>query len=95
MRPLPSVVIDTDAGLTLRLESGGQVHVPKQKDLRLGDTAYVLFDYTRLIVHDIWTEDEYNVMENDGEEPKVVLPPGWDEPYMWAVDAEVCPVVSL
>lgn len=94
MRPLPCVVINTDTELTLRLESGGQVRVPKQKDLRLGDTAYVLYDYTRLVVHDIWTVDEYNVMENDGEEPKVVLPPDYAEPYKWAVPAEICPVVS-
>jgi len=95
MRPLPSVVIDTGAELTLRLESGGLVRVPEQKDLRLGDTAYVLYDYTRLVVYDIWTEAEYYALEEDGEEPTVVLPPDWAEPHKWAVEAEICPVVSL
>ncbi len=95
MRPLPCVVINSGAELTLRLESGGQVRVPRQKDLRLGDTAYVLYDYTRLIVHGIWTEDEYHALEDDGEEPTVVLPPDWEKPHKWAIDPEICPVVSL
>lgn len=95
MRPIPSIVIKCGAELTLRLESGGLVRVPEQKDLRLGDTAYVLYDYTRMVVHGVWTESEYHAPEDDGEELDFNLPPDYEEPHKWAVEAEVCPVVSL
>jgi hypothetical protein len=95
MRPLPSVVIDCGAELTLRLESGGQVRIPKQKDLRLGDTAYVLYDYTQLVVRDVWTKAEYEVEENWGEELDHNLPPDYEEPHRWAIEPELALVVSL
>ena len=95
MRPLPSVVIGCGAELTLRLESGGQVRIPRQKDLRLGDTVYVLYDYTRLVVRDIWTEAEYEVEEDWGEELDHNLPPDYEPPHRWAVEPEPALVVSL
>jgi len=95
MRPLPSVVVNTGAELTLRLESGGLVRVPSQKDLRLGDTAYVLYDYTRMIVRDIWTESEYEFEDDGSIEPEYNLPPDWADPHEWAIEPAACPVVSL
>ncbi len=95
MRPLPSVIIACGAELTLRLESGGQIRIPRQSDIRLGDTVYVLYDYTQLVVRGIWTEAEYNIEEDGSIELAHNLPPEYAEPHKWAVEAEVALVVSL
>jgi len=96
MTPLKGTVISRGTELTIRLSSGARVRVPRQKDLRLGDAVFVCYDYTRMVVREIWTEQEYHTEEDSaGVEWDLVLPPWWDEPADWAVDAEVCPVVSL
>jgi len=49
-----------------------------------------------MVVREIWTEEEYHAEEDSsGVAWDLVLPPEWEEPTEWAVDAEVCPVVSL
>jgi hypothetical protein len=87
MRPLPGVVVDTSAGLTIRLSSRAVVRVPEQKKLRLGDTCYVLYNYTTMAVRGVWTEEEYSAEDDiDSEEPRVKLPPSWSDPHEWAVE---------
>lgn len=98
MSPLRGVVIDTSNGLVIRLKTRARIYVVQQKDLRLGDTAYVLYDYTRLRAREIWTEEEYD--RGDivvSEEPHPNLPPDWLPPHKWLVEPEGClgPVVSL
>ncbi len=88
MRPLEGVVIETGVVLVIRLKSRALVRVPEQKDLKLGDTCYILFDYTRLEVHMIWTEAEYDAEDNSsGEEFEYLLPPDWEEPHKWLHEA--------
>jgi len=95
MRPLPSVVIVCGAELTLRLESGGQVRIPRRDDLRLGDTAYVLYDYTQLVVRDVWTEAEYDLEEDGSIEIDHHLPPEYGKPEEWAIEPCLALDVSL
>ena len=95
MEPLKGVVIDRGTGLTIRLKSGALVRVARHPELLLGDTCYVLYDYTRLAVHDIWTEDEYFMQDDDGEELQLELPPNYAPAHEWAVEPEGRLVVSL
>ena len=96
MKALKGIVISRGIELVVRLSSGARVRVPRQKDLRLGDTVFVCYDYTRMVVRELWTEAEYHAEEDvAGEEWDLVLPPEWEEPSAWAVDAEGRPVVSL
>lgn len=95
MRPLKGVVIKRSVMLTIHLSSGAKVRVPRQKDLRLGDTVYVLYDYTRMVVRDLWTEDEYSLEESFGPEPMIETPPDTEEPWKWAMLSDPVPDVSL
>ena len=88
MRPLKGVVVDTEVGLTIRLESRALVRVHKQKDLRLGDTCYVLYNYTTLEVWRIWTEEEYAIEDGScGDEFEFLLPPDWEPAHKWAYES--------
>lgn len=66
--PRKGIIIDTSAELMIRLQSGARVNVLHQKDLRLGDTCYVLYDYTRMLVNRIWTEEEYYQSDDPNED---------------------------
>jgi len=49
-----------------------------------------------MVIREIWSEEEYFADDGiSGEAWDLVLPPDWEEPYKWAVDAEGVPVVSL
>ena len=73
MSPSQGVVVDTNGGLLgVRLATRALVHVAKQKGLRLGDRCYILYDYTRMRVREVWTEAEYN---DSGHEPQL----DWDD----------------
>ena len=95
MRPLRGVVIDRSVKLVIRLSSGARVRVPRQKDLRLGDTCFILFDYTRLEVKGIWTEEEYHNLEDVfGPEDRAETPPDLEKPWKWAMLSNPVPGVS-
>ncbi len=66
--PRKGIIVDTSAVLAIRLASGARVKVPHQKELRLGDTCYVLYDYTRMLVNRIWTEEEYHQSDDPSED---------------------------
>lgn len=55
---------------------------------------YVCYDYTRMVVRELWSERRY-FAEEDTAGPEIEE--GANPPDMrdMAVDAEVCPVVSL
>ncbi len=96
MRPLKGVITDTSgARLVVRLKSRALIRIPEQKKLRLGDTCYILYNYTIMQVRMVWTDDEYNEMEDLGEEPDTNFPPDWEPPHKWAVEPEGRLVVSL
>lgn len=95
MMTLRGIVISRGAELLIRLTSGSRVRVPRQKDLRLGDTVYVCYDYTRLVVREIFTEEEYFA-----EDDSTGLAVDWDCPEeldILDLAIEPCfgPVVSL
>ncbi len=76
MEPLRGVVIETGATTTIRLRSGARLDIPGRRDLRLGDVCFVLFDYTRLEIRDVWTEEEYYALEEcSGDETQLPLLP--------------------
>jgi len=96
MSPLEGVVIDRGVKLMIRLSNGARVRIPRQKDLRLGDTCFVLFDYTRLEVRDVWSEEEYHNLEDVfGPEDREETPPDGEEPHRWAEMSNPVPGVSL
>lgn len=96
MLPLKGVIVGTSAELTIRLPSRAVVKAPLQKDLRLGDTCYVLYNYTIMKVRQVWTEEEYR---SEDFEPQLE----WDEPeepewvaaHEAAAQSELVPGVSL
>lgn len=61
MWPRKGVVIMSSASLVIRLSNGARVSVPRQKNIQLGDTVYVLWDYTANCLRNVWTEEEYLV----------------------------------
>ena len=80
MKPLRGVVIETGATTTVRLNSGARLDIPGRRDLRLGDICFVLFDYTRLEIRDVWTEEEYYAQEEcSGDESELPLLPEFGE----------------
>ena len=96
MRPLEGVVVSTGAEMLIRLKSGATVCIPQRRDLLLGDTCFILFDYTRLEVRDVWSEGEYYTLEESaGPELNEELPPDWELPHIWAILSEPGPDVSL
>ena len=96
MSPLKGIVIDSGAELMIRLCTGAKLRIPIQKDLALGDTCFILFDYTNLSIHGIWTEDEYhNLEERSNFETKVEPTPDFDEPHEWARLSDPVSGVSL
>lgn len=64
MEPIKGIVIKTGPVLTVRLYTRALVEVPRHPQLRLGDTAYVLYDYTRMQVNDVWTEEEFTAHDD-------------------------------
>jgi hypothetical protein len=92
MRPLEGVIIGGSTKLLIRLRSGATVSIPRRNDLKLGDTCFVLFDYTRLEVRDVWSEEEYYALEDDGPCPvfEEEGPPDREEPYKWAMMSDPC-----
>ena len=96
MRPLEGVVIKVGAEIKVRLLSRAVVTIPWHRDLRLGDTCFILYDFTRMEVRDIWTEAEYFTEEDiSGVEREFPLPPEWAEASEFAVDPNLDPDVSL
>ena len=96
MSPLEGVVIDRGVKLMVRLSTGARVRIPRQKDLRLGDTCFILFDFTRLVVRDVWSEEEYyNLEDVFGPESMDETPPDAEEPHRWAEMSNPVPGVSL
>lgn len=75
MRPIPGLVIGKKMGfLRIQLQSGSIVHVPKLKNLGFGDKVWVCFDYTRMEVRDVLTDEEYHEADKFEEPPD-------EEPY--------------
>ncbi len=96
MRPLEGVIVGTGVDLLIRLKTGAKVAIPRRSDLLLGDTCYVLFDYTRLEVRDVWSEDEYHHLEDvSGWEDRSEKPPDWEKCQRWLDESGFVPVVSL
>ena len=96
MRPLEGVVVETGTNTVIRLQSGAKVSIPHRRDLLLGDTCYILFDYTRLEVRDVWSEDEYHFLEDvSGPEDRSEKPPEWELCQQWLDESDSVPVVSL
>lgn len=96
MRPLKGIVVKTGVVLTVRLQSRAIVEIPRVPELRLGDTCYILYDFTTMQVHDYWTEEEFNGYEDvSGGEFWLPAAPGAEEPHELAVDPTVCFGVSL
>jgi hypothetical protein len=62
----------------------------------LGDACYILFDYTRLRIYAVWSEDEYNDPGDwAGPEDRSEKPPGWEKQQRWLDESISRPVVSL
>ena len=96
MRPLEGVVVETGTDLVVRLQSGAKLGIPHRRDLLLGDTCYILFDYTRLEVYDVWSEDEYHNLEDvSGPEDRSEKQPAWEICQQWLDESDSAPVVSL
>ena len=95
MTSLRGIVISRGAELVVRLTSGARVRIPRQKDLRLGDTVYICYDYTSLVVREVFTEAEFFASDDVADEPVE-----WDAPEELdildlAIEPHLGPVVSL
>lgn len=96
MSPLEGVVIRRGVRLMVRLSTGAIVSISRQKDLHLGDTCFILYDFTRLEVRDVWSEEEYyNLEDVFGPEIREETPPDAEEPHRWAQMSNPVPGVSL
>lgn len=96
MRPLEGTIISTGVELMIRLTSGATIGIAQRSDLLLGDKCYILFDYTRLRIFAVWSEDEYNDLGDwAGPEDRSEQPPSWEEQQRWLDESVSGPVVSL
>lgn len=96
MSPLEGIVISYGTELVIRLCTGAKLRIPKQKALALGDTCFVLFNYTNLSIRGLWTEDEYhNLEERSNFEVKVEPTPDFEEPHEQARMSDPVSGVSL
>lgn len=74
MTPLRAAVIEkSDSELMIRTKQGVRLRVPAQKGLGLGDTCYILYDFTRMNVREVWTEEDL-LEPQSGPEPENFLP---------------------
>ena len=87
LTPNKGTIISTSTGLVIRLKNGARVKVAKQKNLKIGDTCYVLYNYTNMSVRYIWTEKEMSDYGSDETESEVVLQPTWAGPEDCAVNS--------
>ena len=84
--PCHGVIVDRKGGeLKVHLSNGAKIHVAEQKGLRLGDECYIIYDYTRLAVAEIWTLSEYN---DSGSAPA-------EEPFEEELDGEDADTLAL
>jgi hypothetical protein len=68
MEPLRAAVIDrVGTELVLRTKHGARIRIPKQKGLGLGDTCHILYDYTKMRVREIWTDEDLQEPQAAGE----------------------------
>lgn len=82
MTPIPGLVKGKKMGfLEIRLRSGAVVHVPEQKDLAFGDQVWICFDFEKMAVQEVLTNEEYY------EADKFEEPPDEDPPYPWWMPA--------
>lgn len=96
MTPLKGIVHKASAVLTVRLKTRALVDIPRHPQLKLGDTCYVLYDFTRMQVRDIWTEEEFFAHDDvSGGAFHMELPPHAEKPEELAVDPTVVLDVSL
>jgi hypothetical protein len=91
MWPREGIIISTLRELVIRLKNGARIKLPLQKNIKLGDTVYVLWNFHKNVPAQLWTEDEYNAPdpEESGDPVNFELPPDWDDPHMWAIEPEV------
>ena len=82
--PRKGVVIETGAVLVIRLKSGAKVRVADRDKFRIGDQAWVLWDYTKDRPCRVWTETEYYDDGDPGEEPvEVDMGEDWVSDQEW------------
>lgn len=79
MAPLRGVVIKTGAILVIQLSSGANIEAETDKDFRLGDPIWILFDYTQAKVAGVWTEAERYYDGDPGQPSEGLWPyPGFE-----------------
>ena len=84
MAPIKGRVVDTSAGLTIRLlASRALVEVPEHPTLRLGDICYVLYNYESMEPTQVLSEEE--VFKADEVEPDLGEEEEPDEAQAWIV----------
>jgi hypothetical protein len=83
MRPIPGLVIGKKMGfLKIQLQSGSCVYVSELKGLGFGDKVWVCYDFTRMDVRDVLTDEEYHEADQFEEPPDEEPPyPGWLPPH--------------
>lgn len=61
MSPRKGIVIGSSAGsMTVRTTNGATTCVSNVKKFKLGDTAYIMWDYTNDRPRDVMTDEEHN-----------------------------------
>lgn len=63
------VVIEIGVILVIRLKTGAKIRVPLDERFKLGDIAWILYDFTRGHVHELWTNSQYHDDGDPGVEP--------------------------
>ncbi len=96
LTPIRGYVVDTGGQFTVRLITRAVVHVAPIEGLGLGDVCYIAYDYTRMRVAQVLTEEQYHDAGSPPvEEPVEVGPDEEDADTFLLSSMGLCPVVSL
>ena len=84
MAPIKGVVIEDDVALVIRLRDGVKVRLPLDERFVLGDPVWILYDFTKGCVRELWTEQQFHDDGDPGCEPvEVDLGPNWISDAQW------------
>jgi hypothetical protein len=89
VRAIPAWVVGSKGPtLTIQLKTGPKIEINQRKDLKWGDTAYVLYDYEKMRPRHVWTVDQMKDVKVEETQWQDIDNP-WADPEPWEIVEEL------